>query len=178
MGFGSLRRLANHLVISNMGNSQIRLRPFLRPIVRWAKYFSYNTHFIDGNKKLVSIGARCGLANTLFNTASGLIIVGDNCAFGYNVMLLTGRHNFVDGVRASLLNPQESEWGGGIEVPSSGRDIVIGSGCWIASGVIVSGGVTIGDNCIVAAGSMVVHSIPAGSIAAGMPAKVIGSTRT
>jgi acetyltransferase-like isoleucine patch superfamily enzyme len=179
MGFGSLRRSANHLVISSMANIKIKLRPFLRPIVRWAKYFSYNTHFIDGDKKLVSIGTRCGLANTLFNTASGLIVVGDNCAFGYNVMLLTGRHNFVDGVRASLSNPKDSEWGGGgIEVPSSGRDIVIGSGCWIASGVIISGGVTIGNNCIIAAGSVVIQSIPAGSIAAGIPSRIVGSTQT
>jgi acetyltransferase-like isoleucine patch superfamily enzyme len=161
-----------------MKNIKIKLRPLLRPIVRWAKYFSYNTHFIDGKKNQVSIGARCGLANTLFNTASGMIVVGDNCAFGYNVMLLTGRHNFVDGVRASLSNPKDSEWGGGgIEVPSSGRDIIIGKGCWIASGVIVSGGVTIGDNCIIAAGSVVMQSIPAGSIAAGIPAKVVRSTK-
>jgi acetyltransferase-like isoleucine patch superfamily enzyme len=161
-----------------MRSPQIRLRPLLRPIVRWLKYFDYNTHFIDGDKKRVIIGFRCGLANTLFNVASGSIFIGDRCAFGYNVMLLTGRHNFIDGVRASNLHPETGGWGGGDEeVPPSGRNIVIGSGCWIASGVIVSGGVTIGDNCIVAAGSVVIHSIPAGSIAAGVPAKIIGSTK-
>ena len=50
MGSGFLRRLVYHLAIFSMGNAQIKLRPFLRPIVRWAKYFSYNTHFIDGDK--------------------------------------------------------------------------------------------------------------------------------
>ena len=166
--------------LSNMRSFQIRLRPFLRPIIRWLKFFEYNTYFIDGDKKRVSIGAKCGLANTLFNTASGSIVVGDRCAFGYNVMLLTGRHNFLGGVRASILHPPlDGSWGGGEEeVPSRGRDIAIGSGCWIASGVIVSGGVTIGENCIVAAGSVVTRSIPSGSIAAGIPARVVGRTES
>lgn len=178
MGFGFHCTLANHLVFSDMGHIQKGLRPLLRPVVRWMKYFEYNTHFIDGDTKRVTIGVRCGLANTLFNTSSGSIVVGDACAFGYNVMLLTGRHNFIGGVRASRLNPDEKTWGGeDVEVPPNGRDILIGSGCWIASGVVVSGGVTIGENCIIAAGSVVVHSIPSGSIAAGIPAKVIGSTK-
>ena len=178
MGFGFHHQLVNRLVFSDMTRVQVRLRPLLRPVVRWMKYFEYNTYFIDGDKNRVSIGSRCGLANTLFNTASGSIVIGDGCAFGYNVMLLTGRHNFADGFRASRLNSQEMGWGGGdAEVPPSGRDIFIGSGCWIASGVIVSGGVTIGANCIIAAGSVVVRSIPPGSIAAGIPAKVVGVTK-
>ena len=148
----------------------------MRPIIRWLKYFEYNTYFIDGDSSRVSIGDWCGLANTLFNVASGSIIIGDRCAFGYNVMLLTGRHDFIDGVRASSLNlTNDSSWGGGQdEVPLHGRDITIGKGCWVASGVIISGGVSIGDNCIIAAGSVVTRSIPSGSLAAGVPARVVG----
>ena len=178
MESGFHHQLVNRLVFSDMTRVQVRLRPLLRPVVRWMKYFEYNTYFIDGDKNRVSIGSRCGLANTLFNTASGSIVIGDRCAFGYNVMLLTGRHNFADGVRASMLNSQETGWGGGdVEVPPTGRDISIGSGCWIASGVIVSGGVSIGENCIIAAGAVVLQSIPSGSIAAGIPAKVVGVTK-
>lgn len=163
-----------------MKGPKLLLRPVMRPIIRWLKFFNYNTFFIDGDKSRVSIGERCGLANTLFNTASGSITIGDRCIFGYNVMLLTGRHNFNHGVRASISNPTtDGNWGGGeIEVPAHGRDITIGTGCWVASGVTVSGGVTIGANCIISAGSIVTRSIPSGSIAAGIPAKVIGSTNS
>ena len=160
---------------------QLRLRGPLRPAVRFLKYFSYNTHFIDGDPSRLRVGNRVGLANTLCNVASGSIEIGDNCAFGYNVMLLTGRHEFRDGRRASLLGETDSGvgWGGGAdEVPASGFDIRIGEGCWIASGVVVSGGVTIGRDVIVAANSVVVRDIPDFSIAAGVPAQVVGDTRT
>lgn len=48
---------------------------------------------------------------------------------------------------------------------------------WIASGVVISGGVTIGDNFIVAANAVVTKDLPDFAVAAGVPAKVIGDTR-
>lgn len=159
---------------------QLKLRAPLRPIVRFLTYFFYNTHYIDGSHQRVQIGTRCGLANTLFSVASGDISVGDHTIFGYNVMLLTGRHRFLNGKRASLSvdNKEMSGWGGGgHEVPESGFDITIGNGCWIASGAIVQGGVTIGDNTIVMASAVVTKDVPEYSIVAGIPAEVIGDTR-
>ena len=57
------------------------------------------------------------------------------------------------------------------------RDIHIGRGTWIASGVIITGGVKIGDNAIISAGSVVTRDIPDYAIAGGIPACVIGDTR-
>ncbi|MGH1427752.1 MAG: acyltransferase [Arenicella sp.] len=154
------------------------LRTPLRPVVRFLAYFFYNTHYIDGDKNRVSIGFRCGLANTLFSVASGHIYVGDHTIFGYNVMLLTGRHRFVGGKRASLSVGTSQGWGGsGDEVPLSGSDINIGAGCWIASGAIVQGGVTIGDNAIVMASAVVTKDVPDYAIVGGIPAVVMGDTR-
>lgn len=155
---------------------RIRLRPVMRPVVRQLLWFRYNTAFIDGDRRRVRIGHRVGLSNTLINTASGDIEIGDYSIFGYNVMLLTGRHNFAGGRRASLHDSATPRWGGGPEeVPLDGGDIRIGSGCWIASGSIVVGGVTIGDDCIVMSGSVVTKDVPSGSIVGGVPAALKGS---
>lgn len=156
-----------------------KLRKPLRPIIHLMKYYLYYTPYIEGEAGKLFLGHRVGLANTLFNLSSGSIYVGDNTIFGYNVMVLTGRHMFKEGKRSSLsAKEQTSSWGGGVEeVPDSGFDIHIGTGTWIASGAVISGGVKIGNNCIVAANAVVTHDIPDYAIAGGVPAKLIGDTR-
>ena len=53
------------------------------------------------------------------------------------------------------------------------RPISIGNDVWIGGNVTVLPGVTIGDNCVIGAGSVVVNDIPAGSVAVGNPCRVI-----
>lgn len=158
---------------------QLKLRPYVRPFVRFFLYFFYDTHYVMGASGRLHLGIKVATANTLFNISSGSIFVGDYTVFGQNVMVLTGRHKFASGKRAGLDEVISGKsWGGGVkEVPSSGFDIHIGNGCWIASGAIISGGVAIGSNSIIAANSVVTKSIPEFSIAAGVPARIIGDTR-
>lgn len=122
-------------------------------------------HYCHGDPGRLEIGARVSTVNTLFNVASGRIIVGDDTIFGHNCMVLTGRHDFVKGRRKSLAT-------GDPDTPASGSDIYIGKGCWIASGAIIVGPVKIGDNTIVAAGAVVTRDLPEGVFAAGVPAVV------
>ena len=56
---------------------------------------------------------------------------------------------------------------------SDHKPITIGENCWIGRNVSILKGVTIGDNSVIAANSVVTKSIPANSIAAGNPAKVV-----
>ena len=53
------------------------------------------------------------------------------------------------------------------------KPIRVGSDVWIGGGVRVLPGVTIGDNVVIGAGSVVVHDIPSNSVAVGNPARVI-----
>lgn len=55
------------------------------------------------------------------------------------------------------------------------RPITVGNNVWIGGNVCVVPGVTIGDNCVIGAGSVVVKDIPANSVAVGNPCRVIKS---
>jgi maltose O-acetyltransferase len=157
---------------------KMKLRRPLISVIRFIKYYAYQTPYVEGDGGTLHLGKQVRLANTLLNVESGSIFIGDNTIFGYNVMVLTGRHSFYDGQRVSLLLGEgKSISGVGREVPRSGFDIHIGEGCWIASGAIISGGVKIGNNVIITANAVVTKDIPDFSIAAGVPARVIGDTR-
>ncbi|MNR23677.1 putative acetyltransferase [compost metagenome] len=54
------------------------------------------------------------------------------------------------------------------------KPVIIGTDVWIACNAILLPGVTIGNGCVIAAGSIVTHSTPPYTIVAGVPAKVIG----
>lgn len=56
---------------------------------------------------------------------------------------------------------------------SDNKPIKIGENCWIGAGVRICKGVTIGDNSVIAACSVVTKNVPANCIAAGNPAKVV-----
>jgi acetyltransferase-like isoleucine patch superfamily enzyme len=152
---------------------KMRLRGIFKPIIRLLRYYELQTPYIEGDGGKLIIGKKVSLTNALINVESGSVWIGDNTIFGYDVMLLTGRHLFEDGERVSVRHGG----GAGVEVPRSGFDIVIGKNCWIASGAIISGNVTIGDSCVIAAGSVVVASVPAYSFVGGVPAKIIGDSR-
>ncbi len=115
----------------------------------------------------LTIGQRVSLGmNTTLNVNSGTIYIGDDTIFGHHCMVVTGVHRFVDGKRAKLSSTM-------VETPSAGYDIIIGKGVFVGSGAIIIGKVTIGDHCLIAAGSVVTHDVPSGAMVAGNPARVI-----
>ena len=55
----------------------------------------------------------------------------------------------------------------------SAHPIRIGHDCWIGGNAIICPGITIGDRCVIAAGSVVTKDVPDDSMVAGVPAKII-----
>ncbi|WP_081945854.1 MULTISPECIES: acyltransferase [Halomonas] len=98
----------------------------------------------------------------LVNTRSGHVTVEAECFFGHRCMLLTGTHDYTKTGRERLL-----------AVPDSGRDIHVKHGVWLGSDVTVLGPAVIGENAVVAAGSLVTGDVPANTIVAGRPAKPV-----
>ena len=94
--------------------------------------------------------------------------IGDNAFFGPNVTLVTAVHPF----RYQDRNIRSRENGEPYDFEYA-KPITIGNNCWLASNVTVCGGVTIGDGCVIGAGSVVTRDIPANSLAAGNPCRVI-----
>lgn len=95
----------------------------------------------------------------LVNTRSGHVTVKEDCFFGHRCMLLTGTHDYKETGMSRLK-----------AVPDSGRDITLERGVWLGSDVTVLGPVHIGENAVVAAGSLVTKDVPKDTIVAGRPA--------
>lgn len=95
------------------------------------------------------------------------ITLGDGVWIGANVTLATPNHPFLAEERLPASYPD------GYHDLEYAAPITIRNGCWICSSVTVCGGVTIGENSIVAAGAVVTRDVPPNSIVAGVPAKVI-----
>ena len=87
------------------------------------------------------------------------VYVGDCTMFGPNVTLATAGHPILPALR---------EKGYQYNLP-----IHIGKNCWLGANVVVLPGVTIGDNSVIGAGSVVTKDIPANVVAVGNPCKVL-----
>ncbi len=85
--------------------------------------------------------------------------IGDNTLFGPRVNVYCAIHPIDSYVRNLLVE--------------GGKPITIGNNCWIGGNATICPGVTIGDNVVIGAGSVVVKDIPSNTIAVGNPCKVI-----
>lgn len=125
----------------------------------WKKYreMYYMPSLIIGNN--CSIGEYCHI------TAINRITIGNG--------VLTGRFVFIGDNAHGGLSIAESNTPPSLRCLVSKGEITIGSNVWIGDKVSILGGVTVGDNVIIGTGSVVTHDLPANSMAAGIPARVI-----
>ncbi len=115
------------------------------------------------NGHRISIGARTRVGDGVClwaGNTSGRIVIGSDCSLGPRVYVTASDYELAAGV------PVKDQ--GKVE-----RDVVVGDGCWLGAGVILVAGVTLGDGVVVGAGSVVTRDLPTGSVAAGVPARVL-----
>ena len=107
--------------------------------------------------KNITVGKRIFInAGCKFQDQGG-IIIGDDCLIGHNTVLATLNHDLDPDKRADL-HP---------------APIIIGRNVWIGANVTVLPGVTIGDNAVIAAASVVTKDVPANTVVVGSPARVV-----
>ena len=96
--------------------------------------------------------------NTVF-VDDGKIEIGDHCMFGPNCTFVAAAHPISPALRKKGLQYN--------------KPVRIGNNVWFGAGVTVLPGVTIGDNTVVGAGSVVTRDLPANVVAVGNPARVL-----
>ncbi len=102
-------------------------------------------------------GIYCNFGVTMVDDTH--IYVGDFTMFGPNVTVATAGHPIL---------PELREKGYQYNMP-----VHIGKNCWIGAGVIILPGITIGDNVVIGAGSVVTKDLPSDTVAVGNPCRVL-----
>lgn len=110
----------------------------------------------------IYLGSHIYLVDSIINAGDneGKVIIDDYVFFGHGVKILARGHDITkfDGQRQETI----------VEKP-----IHIKQGSWVASNSTILSGVTLGEHCVVAAGSIVTKSVPSYAVVAGNPAKII-----
>lgn len=121
--------------------------PFINPPF----YCDYGNHIQVGKNFFANYNC------TILDVAK--VTFGDNCMLAPNVAIYTAGHPLHPDSRNSMYE--------------YGIEVNIGNNVWIGGNTVILPGVSIGDCCVVGAGSVVTKDIPAWSVAAGNPAKII-----
>ena len=107
--------------------------------------------------KNITIGKRVFINSGCRFQDQGGITIGDDSLIGHNAVIATLQHDIEPTRRADL-------------IPFT---VAIGRNVWLGANVTVLPGVTIGDDAVIGAGSVVTKDIPARTIAVGSPARVV-----
>jgi acetyltransferase-like isoleucine patch superfamily enzyme len=108
----------------------------------------------------VADGANIGFNCEVFSAS--LVTIGRDTLLAAYCYVIGGDHDFSDPAAAVLAQGRRS------------TGVAIGAGAWLGAGAKILDGVTIGDRAIIGAGAVVREAVPAGAIAVGVPARVLG----
>ncbi|MGI8486307.1 MAG: acyltransferase [Thermomicrobiales bacterium] len=171
--------MANNVPPTAMGKVTVHLTRWVRdffvnsiaasklatPLIRVPIYKAYgldvHTHTIFPgcyfDSKRVSIGTKTVVWNDCY--FGDRVTIGSGCAIAREVSFQTSSHEINDGLRrvgANILAP-----------------IIVGDGTWIGTRVTVLPGVSIGEGCVIGAGSLVTRDCEPNSLYFGSPARLV-----
>jgi maltose O-acetyltransferase len=105
----------------------------------------------------VSIGPGCAVNAECWFEGHGRIVIGRDCLFGSQVMILTSDH---------AIDPD-----GQVSRSATYGEVHIKDRCWIGTRVMIMPGVTIGEGTVIGAGALVTKDCDPGAVYVGVPAK-------
>ena len=115
----------------------------------------------------LTVGSNCHMGDNVHIVASESVTIGDNCLLASKIFISDTSHgNYQGDGQSSPASDPNSR-------PLHSRPVAIGTNVWIGENVCVLPGVSIGDGAIINANAVVTKDVPAASIAAGVPARVI-----
>lgn len=115
-------------------------------------------YVIISSPKNLSCGKSLVVQPQVYIIARGGVTIGDMVVISAGAKILSSSQKIEDGKVTRL---------------HTHKEVKIGSNVWIGAGAIICPGVTIGDNCVVAAGAVVTKDLEGGYLYAGVPAKQI-----
>lgn len=127
----------------------------------------YSCRFdLGGEGVTLRIGANCKMNDRVHISAYESVSIGDNVLMASNIFISDNSHG------------SYGEGGDPPDTPPDGRPIVtrpvaIGDNVWIGEGACVLAGVEVGSGCVIGSNAVVTRSVPANSVVAGCPARVI-----
>ena len=142
----------NYIIQRLIGNSNI-----LKYSVHYTSKISESNKGLiienDSQRALISLAVSGGC---YFSIHDGTVLkIGEGTLWAFNVSIVTSNHGLLDR-----------------DIYTTG-DVTIGRNCWLAKGVSIMPGVSLGDNVTVGANSVVTKSFPGNVVIAGVPARVI-----
>lgn len=143
----------------------LRIRIGQRSRISGATTFTGRTKISEKfSQPLLDIGSNVDIGWQTSIAVGSVVRLGDNVRIAGQCLIA--------GYPGHPLDPQARAQGEP-ELDTQVGDVILEEDVWLATGVSVLAGVTIGQGAVIAAGSVVTKNIPAGVIAAGVPAKVI-----
>ena len=164
------KRLLAEFNSTDISDNEARTALLHQMFGRVGKHSSVDINFHCECGKHIFIGDKVVINMNCTFLDDNYITIGNNVLIAPNVQLYTATHP-VNASERFVENWDEKS--GELFFRTKALPITIGNDVWIGGGVIVLPGITIGDNCVIGAGSVVTRSILSNSLAVGNPCKVI-----
>lgn len=143
---------------------------FVGDYCRLGRHLLLRCYQISDNKPEIRIGSQVNIGDYSTISCCNKIIIEDGVRLGRMVMITDNAHGHTDSIEELRISP--------IDRPLVSKGpVFVGKNVWIGEKATILPGVSIGEGSIIAANAVVTRDVPAFSIVAGCPAKVIRTVK-